>query len=40
MNKILFLNGSNFGEAYIATEILGENLGDMEGNNLMELMRY
>lgn len=24
----------------IATEILGENLGDLEGNNLMEVMRY
>jgi len=24
----------------IATKILGDNLGDMEGNNLMDLMRY
>ena len=40
-NKVID-KSSDFNEFFkpIAIEILGENIGDMEGNNLMELMRY
>ncbi len=39
-NKVID-KSSDFNEFFkpIATEILGDNLGDIEGNNLMELMR-
>jgi len=41
-NKKVIDKSSDYNDFFkpIATEILGENLGDMEGNNLMELMRY
>ena len=41
-NKRVIDKSSDFNEFFepIATEILGGNIGDMEGNNLMELMRY
>ena len=41
-NKKMIDKSSDYNDFFkpIATEIIGENLGDMEGNNLMELMRY
>ena len=41
-NKKVIDKSSDYNDFFkpIATEILGKNLGDMEGNNLMELMRY
>tara|TARA_Y100000815_G_C13063622_1_gene395355 strand:+ start:43 stop:453 length:411 start_codon:yes stop_codon:yes gene_type:complete len=41
-NKKVIEKSSDYNDFFrpILTEILGENSGDMEGNTLMELMRY